>query len=97
MDLGAPLGLLGLEPATRPGKGPQSLDDSLRRLQTDRLDICYLHRFDARVSIDEQFRTLAYVSFRGEGPSFARSAEATLSFQPQHELRTRDQVCPWFT
>lgn len=36
----------------------RAVEASLRRLQTDRLDICYLHRFDGRVSIDEQFRTL---------------------------------------
>ncbi len=41
--------------------------------------------------IDEQFRTLAYLSFRGEGPAFARSVEATLSFQREHERRTRDR------
>ena len=41
--------------------------------------------------IDEQFRTLAYLSFRGEGPSFARSIEATISYQRQHERRTRDR------
>ncbi len=43
------------------------------------------------LTVDEQFRTLAYLSFRGEGPAFARSAEATISFQRQHERRTRDR------
>ncbi len=36
----------------------RAVEASLRRLQTDRLDVCYLHRFDGRVAIDEQFRTL---------------------------------------
>lgn len=46
---------------------------------------------DECLTIDEQFRTLAYLSLRGEGPAFARSIEATLSFQRQHERRTRDR------
>jgi len=41
--------------------------------------------------VEEQFRTLAYVSYRGEGPSFARSIESTLSYQRQHERRRRDR------
>lgn len=36
----------------------RAVEASLRRLQTDRLDLCYLHRFDGRAAIDEQFRTL---------------------------------------
>jgi len=62
-----------------------------RQFDAPRTDQCpapFANRSEC-LTVDEQFRTLAYVSFRGEGPAFARSAEATLSFQRQHERRTR--------
>lgn len=58
--------------------------------RTDQCPAPYAPRSEC-LRVDEQFRTLAYVSFRGEGPSFARSVEATLSYQRQHEKRTRDR------
>jgi outer membrane receptor protein involved in Fe transport len=64
-----------------------------RQYDSPRTEQCpppYANR-DECLTIDEQFRTLAYLSYRGEGPSFARSIEATLSFQRQHERRTRDR------
>lgn len=64
-----------------------------RQYDSPRTDQCpapYANR-DECLTIDEQFRTLAYVSARGAGPSFARSFEATLSFQRQHERRTRER------
>jgi outer membrane receptor protein involved in Fe transport len=39
---------------------------------------------------DEQFRTLAYLGYTSlQGPRWARSVQTTVSFQRQHELRTR--------
>jgi aryl-alcohol dehydrogenase-like predicted oxidoreductase len=36
----------------------RAIEASLKRLQTDRVDILYLHQFDARTPIDEQMRGL---------------------------------------
>ncbi len=36
----------------------KAVEDSLRRLQTDRVDVLFLHRFDKVTPIDEQMRTL---------------------------------------
>ena len=36
----------------------RALETSLRRLQTDRVDVLYLHQFDARTPIDEMMRGL---------------------------------------
>ncbi len=36
----------------------RAVDASLRRLQTDRIDLLYLHRFDTRAALDDQLRAL---------------------------------------
>ena len=36
----------------------QAVEDSLRRLQTDRIDLFYLHRFDDLTPLDETLRAL---------------------------------------
>ena len=36
----------------------RAVDASLRRLRTDRIDVLYLHRFDARAALDDQLRAL---------------------------------------
>lgn len=64
-----------------------------RQYDAPRTDQCpppFANRVEC-LTIDEQFRTLAYLSFRGRGNWLARSIEATLSFQRQHERRTRDR------
>jgi aryl-alcohol dehydrogenase-like predicted oxidoreductase len=43
----------------RPATLARACDDSLRRLQTDVIDLCYLHRMDAKVPIEESIGALA--------------------------------------
>lgn len=64
-----------------------------RQLDAPRTDQCPPPFASQRECLiyDEQFRTLAYVALRGEGPPLARSIDATLSFQRQHERRTRSR------
>ncbi|MBK8252352.1 MAG: TonB-dependent receptor [Polyangiaceae bacterium] len=64
-----------------------------RQYDSPRTDQCpppFANRVEC-LTIDEQFRTLTYLSYRGRGPAAAQSIEATVSFQRQHERRTRDR------
>jgi outer membrane receptor protein involved in Fe transport len=48
------------------------------------------------LTIDEQFRTLSYVSYDGDLPGMALRARVTLSYQRQHEKRTLVRPAPAF-
>lgn len=63
-----------------------------RQLDSPRTDQCPPPEASVRecLTIDEQFRTLAYVGYRSSGVSpIADKIDAKLSFQRQHERRTR--------
>lgn len=82
---------LVFEPA--PGQRVIAAAYLYRQFDAPRTDQCPPALASVRecLKLDEQFRTLAYVSYRGRGPAFAQKLEATLSFQRQHERRTRDR------
>lgn len=86
----------------RPEYVPQACDASLRRLQTDYLDLYYLHRVDPKVPIEETVGAMARLVEHGKvrhiglseaGPRTIRRANAVhpiTSVQSEYSLWTRD-------
>jgi aryl-alcohol dehydrogenase-like predicted oxidoreductase len=86
----------------RPEYVPQACEASLRRLQTDYLDLYYLHRVDPKVSIEDTVGAMARLVEQGKvrhlglseaGPQTIRRANAVhpiTSVQSEYSLWTRD-------
>jgi pyridoxine 4-dehydrogenase len=53
-------------PLGRPAYLRAAVEQSLRRLRTDRLDLCYLHRIDPLVPLADQVATLAELADEGK-------------------------------
>jgi len=86
----------------RPEYVPQACDASLRRLQTDYLDLYYLHRVDPKVPIEDTVGAMARLAEQGKirhiglseaGPQTLRRANAVhpiAAVQSEYSLWTRD-------
>jgi len=86
----------------RPEYVPQACEASLRRLQTDYLDLYYLHRVDPKVPIEDTVGAMARLVEQGKvrhiglseaGPQTIRRAHAVhpiTSVQSEYSLWTRD-------
>ena len=86
----------------RPEYVPVACEASLRRLQTDYLDLYYLHRIDPKVPIEDTIGAMARLSEQGKirhiglseaGPQTIRSAHAVhpiTAVQSEYSLWTRD-------
>jgi aryl-alcohol dehydrogenase-like predicted oxidoreductase len=86
----------------RPGYVRRAIDDSLRRLGTDRIDIYYLHRVDPTTPIEETVGAMAELVEAGKvrflglseaGPGTIRRAHAVhpiTAVETEYSLFTRD-------
>jgi aryl-alcohol dehydrogenase-like predicted oxidoreductase len=86
----------------RPEYVPQACEASLRRLQTDYLDLYYLHRVDPKVPIEDTIGAMArlvelgkirHIGLSEAGPQTIRRANAVhpvTSVQSEYSLWTRD-------
>ncbi len=86
----------------RPAHLRQALDDSLRRLRVERIDLYQLHTVDSRVSIEESVGTLAEAQAQGkirhigvsnvsvDELSRARAVARVVSVQNRYSLTDRD-------
>lgn len=86
----------------RPEVLKQTVEDSLRRLRTDVIDLCYLHRWDKRVPIEESIGAMADLVHAGKIRSIGLSevSAATLrrayavhpiaAMQTEYSLWTRN-------
>lgn len=92
----------GKDVDARPEYVPQACESSLRRLQTDYLDLYYLHRVDPKVPIEDTIGAMARLVEQGKirhiglseaGPQTIRRANAVhpiTSVQSEYSLWTRD-------
>ena len=92
----------GKDVDARPESVPQACEASLRRLQTDYLDLYYLHRVDPKVPIEDTIGAMARLVEQGKvrhiglseaGPQTIRRANAVhpiTSVQSEYSLWTRD-------
>lgn len=92
----------GREVDGRPEYVPQACEASLRRLQTDYIDLYYLHRVDPRVAIEETVGAMARLIEQGKirtiglseaGPETLRRANSVYpvsAVQSEYSLWTRD-------
>ena len=90
----------------RPATLRQTCEDSLRRLQTDVIDLYYLHRWDKSVPIEDSVGALADLVRAGKIRSIGLSevSAATLrrahavhpiaALQTEYSLWTRESPCP---
>ncbi|MGH7825120.1 MAG: aldo/keto reductase [Candidatus Binatia bacterium] len=92
----------GREVDGRPEYVPQACEASLRRLETDYIDLYYLHRVDSKVPIEETVGAMARLVEQGKvraiglseaGPETLRRAHAVYpitAVQSEYSLWTRD-------
>jgi len=70
----------------RPETIRQTCEDSLRRLQTDVIDLYYLHRWDRRVPIEESVGTLAELVRAGKVRTIGLSEVSADTIRKAHEV-----------
>jgi aryl-alcohol dehydrogenase-like predicted oxidoreductase len=70
----------------RPETIHQTCEDSLRRLQTDVIDLYYLHRWDKRVPIEESVGTLAELVRAGKVRTIGLSEVSADTIRKAHEV-----------
>ena len=64
----------------------RTCDDSLRRLQTDVIDLYYLHRWDKRLPIEEQIGTLADLVNEGKIRTIGLSEVSSATIRKAHAV-----------
>jgi aryl-alcohol dehydrogenase-like predicted oxidoreductase len=74
------------EPDSRPEVLKQTCDDSLRRLQTDVIDLYYLHRWDKRVPIEDAIGALADLVKRGKIRMIGLSEVSAATLRKAHAV-----------
>ena len=86
----------------RPATIRQTVEDSLRRLRVDTIDLCYLHRWDKSVPIEESVDALGKMVTAGQirsiglcevsGPTLARAhrVHPIAALQTEYSLWTRN-------
>jgi aryl-alcohol dehydrogenase-like predicted oxidoreductase len=70
----------------RPETLRKTCDDSLRRLQTDVIDLYYLHRWDKRLPIEEQVGTLADLVKEGKVRTIGLSEVSAATIRRAHAV-----------
>ncbi|HSA52301.1 MAG TPA: aldo/keto reductase [Yinghuangia sp.] len=97
-------GMAGMERNGRPEHVRQSIDESLRRLQTDHVDLYQLHRVDPEVPIEETWGALAETVAAGKARHIglsevsveeikrAQAVHPVASVQSELSLWTRDAL-----
>ncbi len=70
----------------RPEALRQGLEDSLRRLQTDRIDLYYLHRWDKKVPIAESVGALARMVEAGKVGAIGLSEVSAKTLREAHRV-----------
>lgn len=70
----------------RPATLRQTLEDSLRRLRTDRIDLYYLHRWDKAVPIEESIGALADMVRSGKVLSIGVSEVSAATLRRAHAI-----------
>src|SRR5262249_58677547 len=82
---------------SRPETIRSSVDDSLRRLRTDRIDLLYQHRVDPNVPIEDVASTVKELIEQGKERHFGLSAAATQTIRPRdagHPLTAPEAGAP---
>ena len=74
------------EPDSRPEILKQTCDDSLRRLQTDVIDLYYLHRWDKRVPIEDAIGALADLVKQGKIRMIGLSEVSAATLRKAHAV-----------
>ena len=74
------------EPDSRPELLKQTCDDSLRRLQTDVIDLYYLHRWDKRVPIEDAIGALADLVRQGKIRMIGLSEVSAVTLRKAHAV-----------
>jgi aryl-alcohol dehydrogenase-like predicted oxidoreductase len=70
----------------RPATLVKTLEDSLRRLQTDVIDLYYLHRWDKSVPIEDSVGTLADMVKKGHIRSIGLSEVSSVTLRKAHAV-----------
>jgi aryl-alcohol dehydrogenase-like predicted oxidoreductase len=68
----------------RPEVLRQTVEDSLKRLRTDVIDLCYLHRWDKRVPIEDSVGALAELVWAGKIRSIRLSEVSATTLRRAH-------------
>lgn len=74
------------EPDSRPEVLKQTCDDSLRRLQTDVIDLYYLHRWDKRVPLEDCIGALADLVKQGKIRTIGLSEVSAVTLRKAHAV-----------
>jgi len=70
----------------RPATLRQSIEDSLKRLGTDAIDLCYLHRWDKRIAIEESVGALAQLVQSGKIRGIGLCEVSAQTLRRAHEV-----------
>ena len=70
----------------RPETLRRTCDDSLRRLQTDVIDLYYLHRWDKRLPVEDQIGTLADLVKQGKVRTIGLSEVSSTTIRKAHAV-----------
>jgi len=70
----------------RPESLKRTLEDSLRRLRTDRIDLYYLHRWDKKVPIEDSVGALADMVAQGKVGAIGLSEVSALTLRRAHAV-----------
>ncbi len=77
----------------RPEILTQTCEDSLRRLNTDVIDLYYLHRIDPKVPVEESVGALARLVEQGKIRTIGLSEICTDNLRRAHEVHPRSRLC----
>ncbi len=80
-------GNASLGPDSRPERIRQVVEDSLKRLQTDRIDLLYQHRVDPNVPIEEVAGSVKELIAEGKVNYFGMSEAGVQSIQRAHAVQ----------
>ena len=70
----------------RPEVIRQTVEDSLRRLKTDVIDLCYLHRWDKRVPVEDSIGALAELVWAGKLRALGLSEVSAQTLRRAHAV-----------
>jgi aryl-alcohol dehydrogenase-like predicted oxidoreductase len=70
----------------RPEKIRQTVEDSLKRLRTDVIDLCYLHRWDKRIPIEDSVGALAELVDAGKVRTLGLSEVSAQTLRRAHAV-----------
>jgi aryl-alcohol dehydrogenase-like predicted oxidoreductase len=76
----------GKEIDGRPAVLKQNLEDSLKRLQTDVIDLYYLHRWDKRIPIEDSIGAMAHMVREGKVKTIGLSEVSAQTLRKAHAV-----------